>query len=214
MFVSLLVLNCDPLARRRARHPKPVQSEEPKVEEAPKPKPKPKAKPKCESLEEKCVAAAETRLIIGSSKVTVQVPEGWTYAKQETLSVAVPPEEDVALAFVESESDQPDKLLEAITPLLDELKITGVKLQALKPRLKKAQATMEAGSAPVSIWEVDKASNGGADPKMQDEPGKLGVFVTTIDGTVVVGAAFMQKKADAARGAATGQAVQTLRSGT
>jgi len=214
MMVSLLVLDCDPLARRRARHPKPVESEEPVVEAPPKPKPKPPPKPKCESLEEKCVAKGDTRAPIGAHKISFQPPEGWTYAKQGAFTIAVPPEGDVAIAFVESESADPDKVVEAIMPLLDELKITNVKFAALKPRLKKAQATMDAGGAQVSIWEVDKAANGGSDPKMKDQAGKLGVFVTTIDSTVIVGAAFMDKAADPTRGAATGQAVQTLRSGT
>ncbi|HQP36796.1 MAG TPA: hypothetical protein PLI95_16535, partial [Polyangiaceae bacterium] len=74
------------------------------------------------------------------------------------------------------------------------------------------QSTMEVGSNQVKIWEVDKTSNQNSDLRMKGESGNMVVFVANIDGKVVVGVAFMQQKADASRGAAAGEAVQTLRS--
>jgi len=216
--IPLLALNCDPLARRRAlkaKHAAAASASSAPAEEttaaAPAPPPK-KKKQECESFEEKCVARGGTRVPIGKNKVTFQAPDGWSFVKGD-FSIVRAPEEDVLLGFVEGESAEPDAVITTVTPLIQELNIVGFKDAALKPRLKKAQALMEAGGAQVKIWEVDKASNQNADLRMKGESGKMVVFVAELEGKVIVGVAFMQQKADAARGAAAGEAVQTLRSG-
>lgn len=214
--IPLLALNCDPLARRRALKAKhaaaaSASASAEEVASAPTPPPK-KKKPECESFEDKCVARGGTRVPIGKNKVTFQAPDGWSFVKGD-FSIVRAPEEDVVLGFVEGESAEPDSIVSTVSPLIQELNITGFKDTALKPRLKKAQTAMEAGGSQVKIWEVDKASNGNAELRMKGEPGNMVVFVAELEGKVVVGVAFMQQKADKARGAAAGEAVQTLRSG-
>lgn len=214
--IPLLALNCDPLARRRAlkaKHAAAASASSAPAEEASAPAPAPKKKkPECERFEDKCVARGGTRVPIGKNKVTFQAPDGWSFIKGD-FAIVRAPEEDVVLGFVEGESAEPDAVISTATPLIQELNIVGFKDTALKPRLKKAQALMEAGGSQVKIWEVDKASNGNAELRMKSEPGKAVVFVAELEGKVIVGVAFMQQKADAARGAAAGEAVQTLRSG-
>lgn len=215
ILVSLLALNCDPLARRRAlkaKHAAAASASAVASEDEPAPPPATvKKKPQCESFTEKCVARGGTRVPIGKSKITFQAPDGWSFI-QGDFAIIRAAEEDVVLGFVDGESEEPDQVISAATPLIQELNIIGFKDTALKPRLKKAQSTMEVGTSPVKIWEVDKTSNQNTELRMKGEPGNMVVFVANIDGKVVVGVAFMQQKADASRGAAAGEAVQTLRS--
>lgn len=215
ILVSLLALNCDPLARRRAlkaKHGAAASASAVASEDEPAPPPPTvKKKPQCESFTDKCVARGGTRVPIGKSKITFQAPDGWSFI-QGDFAIIRAAEEDVVLGFVDGESEEPDQVISAATPLIQELNIIGFKDGALKPRLKKAQSTMEVGTSPVKIWEVDKTSNQNTELRMKGEPGNMVVFVANIDGKVVVGVAFMQQKADASRGAAAGEAVQTLRS--
>jgi hypothetical protein len=212
----IAAVNCDPLAHRRAKYAaKAAESEAAAAESAPpaeKPKPKPvlEKRPKCEQLANNCLATTDTHLAVGSHGVTFQPPEAWAYAQHGDFSLAIDGEQDVVMGFTESEAAVPDKVIAALTPLLDELKITEVKLAALKPRLGKPQSTIDAGGTAVHLWEVDKGAGQPMEPKMNGEPGKLLVVVAKFDTQVVVGASFMLKKADSSQGAAVGDSLKTL----
>jgi hypothetical protein len=215
LFVAVY---CDPLASRRAKYAaKSVQSEAPPAEstvevDKPKPKAKPEEKkgPKCELLADNCLATTDTHLAVGSNGMSFQPPEGWAYAKHGDFSVAMDGEQDVVMGFTETDGPAPDKVIAAITPLLDELKITEVKVAVLKPRLSKPQSTIEAGGTPVHLWEVDKGAGQPGEPKMNGEAGKLLVVVAKFDTQTVVGVSFMLKKADSSQGAAVGDSIKTL----
>lgn len=210
-LISVSLLGCGAEPKKRARTTEPTDVFSPQPEKAEPPAPERPPEPKCISLKEKCTASATTRIKVGTHGVTVKIPEGWTYAKEEEFTLALPPEADVAVGFTDGESTDPDKIIASIAPLLERMKITNVKMPALKMRLRKPQSTLDANGSPVGIWEVDKTANQGADPKIKDVAGKLVVVAAKLDGSVVVGAAFMIGTADEARGAAAGQAIQTLR---
>lgn len=178
----------------------------PTVEEPPPPPPK----PKCEALDEKCVGDTEAKMPAGPNGL-ITPPLGWHYAKESAASVAVATEGDGVLGLAAAEGKDPDKILAALTKLLERFEITDVKIPMLKPRLKKAQSTVSAAGLELSLWEVDKTRQG-KEPKMKGSAGTLLVIVAPIsEGNVVVGAGFVSNTADPSRVSSIMDSLKTLR---
>jgi hypothetical protein len=138
-------------------------------------------------------------------------PLGWHYAKESAASVAVATEGDGVLGLAAAEGKDPDKILAALTKLLERFEITDVKIPMLKPRLKKAQSTVSAAGLELSLWEVDKTRQG-KEPKMKGSAGTLLVIVAPIsEGNVVVGAGFVSNTADPSRVSSIMDSLKTLR---
>lgn len=184
----------------------PVEEPVPTVETPPPPPPK----PKCEGLDEKCVGDTEAKMPAGSNGI-ITPPLGWHYAKESAASVAVSTEGDGVLGVAQADGKDPDKILAALTKLLDRFEITDVKLPALKPRLKKAQSTVPTGGVELSLWEVDKTRQG-KEPKMKGNAGTLLVIVAPLsDSNIVVGAGFVSNTADPSRVSSIMDSLKTLR---
>jgi hypothetical protein len=208
---TLWVADCKPSKKAKA----PDEAESSASAEPPPPAPEPpKPKPKCESLDEKCVGESDSKLKIGSHGAWMRPPSGWTFAKEGDSAVAVPSSEDGVLGFVEGEGADPDKVVAALGPLLERLKIGNVKVPGLKPMLKKAQSEIEAANVKASLWEVDKKKNGGADPKLKDGVGTLLLVVAPAGSDrALVGAGFVLKTADPSRVKEIMDSIKTLRGG-
>jgi len=165
---------------------------------APPPPSPPPPPPKCEHLDEKCAATAETRIEIAQTGASFQPPEGWTYAKEEGLSVAVEPAAGAAIAFAPSAGAKPEALWGTFAGLLLRLKVTAVEHRALD--WARPQAKWMAGELPVKVWQVEKPSIGWSpqktDPLMDGQPGALLAAVAEVrEGLVVVGAGFLLRSA-------------------
>jgi hypothetical protein len=79
---------CVALAAAGCGHsPPPAPAPTPVVQAPPPKPPTPPPPPKCESLDEGCKAASDTKLPVGGSGYVVTPPEGWTYAKESDAVV-------------------------------------------------------------------------------------------------------------------------------
>lgn len=149
--------------------PEPEPAPEPVKEPEPPPPPPP---PKCEALSEKCAAEATTRAKIGDKGATVQPPKGWMYAQEGAQTVLVSPAGDAMVAFAPTADATPEKTLEVTEALLKRLEIANVKIDSLKKRLKKPQATADVDGVKIAKWEVDKKAQLSKDePMTKDKPG-------------------------------------------
>src|SRR5216684_3308441 len=77
--------------------PPPVAPPPPPTEPAVKEEPKPPKK--CETIEEDCVADAQTHAKIARSNLVFTPVSGWKYAQMENATVAQPVETGAAQAF-------------------------------------------------------------------------------------------------------------------
>ena len=76
------------------------------------------------------------------------------------------------IAFAPAADATPEKALEAIDATVKGLEITNVKIDSLKRRLKKPQASAEIDGIKIGKWEVDKKQQySPADPMLKDKPG-------------------------------------------
>jgi hypothetical protein len=204
LFAVLAIAGCS-----KPPPPAPPPPPEPVKEEPPPPAPPPP--PKCEALDEKCAATEATSLIIGE-KAQVRPPAGWRYAREAKASVAVSDDGNGFLAFTVAAKDDPESVLAATSTLLERLAVTDVKAPLLKTRLKKPQSTVNTGDGvTVKLWEVDRESHGGTDPKKDGKPGAALIAVTTVGGVVVVGVGYVTKAAASTHVPAIMTAVKTLR---
>lgn len=135
----------------------------------------------------------DTRLAIGDNKASLQPPVGWTYAKEAQQSVAVSPDGAAWLAYAEAASEDRQAVLASIEQLIARLKVSNVRINFLKDRLKKPQHKLQHGSVETRLWEVDKKSQFGAEPTLNGtEGGTLLVVVVPLGTeTVLVGTAFV-----------------------
>jgi hypothetical protein len=105
--------------KKPPKHPAPEPVEAATAEPTPPPPP---PKPKCESFDEKCKAEADTKVDIGT-RGNVSIAEGWTYAKVGDAAVSMSPHDDALLVLVPADGPDPDKILAALTPVLDKYKM-------------------------------------------------------------------------------------------
>lgn len=135
----------------------------------------------------------DTQLAIGDNKASLQPPVGWTYAKEAQQSVAVSPDGAAWLAYAEAASEERQAVLASVEQLIARLKVTNVRINFLKDRLKKPQHKLQHGSVETKLWEVDKKSQFGTEPTLNGtEGGTLLVAVVPVAAeTVLVGAAFV-----------------------
>lgn len=190
----LFAASCCPYAHQMAPPPPPPPAPCPAAPAPPPPPPSPPPPPpKCEALEEKCEASADTRLAIGDNRASLQPPAGWTYAKEAQQSVAVSPDGAAWLAYAEAASEERQAVLASVEQLIARLKVSNVRINFLKDRLKKPQHKLQHNDLETKLWEVDKKSQFGAEPTLNGtEGGTLLVAVVPVGShTVLVGAAFV-----------------------
>jgi len=135
----------------------------------------------------------DTRLAVGDNQASLQPPVGWTYAKEQQQSVAVSPDGAAWLAYSQVASDERQVVLAGIEQLITRLKVTNVRVNFLKDRLKKPQHKLQHGGLETKLWEVDKKSQFGTEPTLDgSDGGTLLVAVVPLgSGSVLVGAAFV-----------------------
>lgn len=152
-------------------------------------------------------------LAIGTQGSSIKPPSGWKYAKESERSVAVSAEGKSLLSVVEIASAEEPAILESLEKQTLAAGIEKVKFEALKKRFKKPQITVQAGTVPVDLWEVSKATANGVSPELREQGvGTLLVFVAKLaPNRVVTGLGFVvvpEAEGDAEK---VMQAVQTLK---
>lgn len=174
-------------------------------------KPQEPSAPKCESLDAKCTATADTHCSITGSEAWFTPPPGWLYAEESTGAITQASDDLAAMAFAAANSDKPKDVAHTLDALLGRLHVTKVKTKKLEKRLKKPQSTVGAGDVQVRLWEVDKDKQG-EPPELDGKKGALLVivFVPAAD-RAFVGASFVVKPEAEDRAGAILESVKSLR---
>jgi hypothetical protein len=175
-------------ARPPPAQPTAIVEQEPEEPEAPPP-------PPCESIDEGCVAKGDTRArIAGSGGWTLNVPEGWTYAQQESTTIATSKGSALALTTYESpgtgkKNQKKDAALkdQALTALVEELAVEFPKAKGKKrvtfPR--KIDERIAVGAIEVALAQLDG-------PVRKSMRGSLLAFSAALpEGKVIVGVGFV-----------------------
>jgi hypothetical protein len=157
----------------------------------PAPPPPPPA-PQCRELDEGCQAKAGEALWV-ADLASVELPAGWTYARTDTLVLAMSSDGAAALAFTTGADNTAEQIWGALRTLFEALGITGVVEKAVN--FDKPQAQWPGRSLEVSVWQVEKPASGRSeqqeDPLMQGQPGALLIGVSQVaSGKTVVGVGF------------------------
>jgi len=167
--------------------------------------------PKCESLEEKCAAAADTQLDVGAKGAWFTPPLGWTYAREAERAIALSPDGNAALVLALAPGTKPEEVATTVEALLARLEVQRFKLPSLKKRLKDPESTVPVDGQELRLWEVDKRRQGGQNPEMQSKPGVALIAVAAFADQPIVAAGFVVKPEGEAHAAIVMQAVQSLR---
>ncbi|RYZ01554.1 MAG: hypothetical protein EOO73_35135 [Myxococcales bacterium] len=174
---------------------------------APPPPPPP---PKCEDLNERCVANADTKLLVGDGGSSFTPPEGWHYARSSSGSIAVNP--DGTALVVLMPSPDPSDIAPAVEAIVADRGVKGLKVDKLKRRLKKPQQSLPAGEGSVDLWEVDKSQQGESLSLLDKGNGTLLVLVgKPAPERTLLGIGFVVEAAAETEAPKIMQAVQTLR---
>ncbi|MFO0762487.1 MAG: hypothetical protein U0359_38970 [Byssovorax sp.] len=116
--------------------------------------------PKCEALDEKCAATAETHAKIAHSELVFSPVTGWTYAQMEAVSVAQASDTGPAMAFLGYEGDAKDAKKDgaARDAAFGELtKALGIESKPPKKvNWKKADNPKAIGEMKLDQWVIDK----------------------------------------------------------
>ncbi len=168
------------------------------------------------------MAAADTRMAFGAQGASFAPPVGWTYAFEPiqplvsspdagapaiiapsdggavtTEAIAVAPEGGAVILFSDASGKKPDQLGETLARLLGRLQVMGVEMKALS--WAKPHAEWQAGSLPISVWQVERPSQGWSrqarDPVMNGAPGAVLVAVAEVGNKVVMGVSFLSRSA-------------------
>jgi hypothetical protein len=163
----------------------------------PAPAPPPPPAPKCEALEEKCAAQADTRVAFGVLGASFVPPAGWTYAKEPAQAIAVSPDGGAVIVFSDALGKKPEQLWESLSRHVQRLELMGIDKKALD--WPKPHAKWQAGILPVSVWQIEKSSGGWAaqrpDPAMKGAPGAVLVAVAEQGEKVVMGLTYLARSA-------------------
>lgn len=131
----------------------PEPSESAEVDAGPPP-------PKCEKLEEKCAATAETHAKIAKADLVFTPVTGWTYAQEEAISVAQASDTGPAMAFLGYEGDAKDAKKDAAardTAFGELTKSLGIESKPPKKvNWKKADNPKGIGELKLDQWVIDK----------------------------------------------------------
>lgn len=154
LFALFLVAACG-----GSKPPKDPDDADTAVTEAPPPPPP----PKCESLDEKCKAKADTRALVKSAKLLFTPGEKWVYAQGEAQTIAQVSDEGAAFGLG---SYTPDKDAKkdaaardaAFGEIVKALGVTPPK--GLKINWKKPDAPQESNGLKLGIWQVQGAERG------------------------------------------------------
>lgn len=189
--LSLITVLAGALACRSPAPVAPPQPPPPVAKAEPPPPPPPP--PKCESLEEKCQATADTEVDLSDAALRFAPPAGWLYAREPGVSIAMAPGSTATLALTAAPSGDRAPVLEAVQKLLTRLEIEDVNTRSLRGRLGKADGELESGAIAIQLWEVDKRRQHGKAPQLKGKgQGTLLVAVAKgQDGKVVVGTGFV-----------------------
>jgi len=191
--------------------PPPPPPAAPTAEPAPPPPPPP---PKCESMEEGCKAAADTELAVPDAGLSFVPPEGWLYARESGLSVAIAPGGTATLALAPAASDDRKAIVEVVDKLLKRLEIEKVNTKSMRNRLGKPDAKLESGKLTIQLWEIDKRRQNGKSPDLKGKgQGTLLLVVAPArDGQVVVGTGFVVQTDAESLAPVVMKSIQSLRS--
>lgn len=168
---------------------------------------------RCTTPPEKGVADAGTKLTITRQRIWFRPPTGWSYTRAGGYAVVTAPGSNAVLGFARAHGGEPKQTLAALQPLLKRLHIRDVVDGWLKPRLKKPESTAHAAGEKISMWEVNKHSQFGKSPRLDDHPGSLLVVLAPLSGgATLVGAGFVVDSGKRALVTDILHAVQSLRS--
>ena len=174
--------------------PAPVQTRRPPP---PPPPPPPPAPAKCETLEEKCLAAADTRMSFGAQSASFAPPAGWTCAFEKAQAITVSPDGSAVISFTDAAGKKPPELWATLSRLLERLGVSGVEKKALEWH--RPEGKWQAGDLPVKVWQIEKPSHGWSlqqrDPVMNGAPGVVLVTVTEVGDKVEMGASYLARSA-------------------
>jgi len=140
-------------------------------------------------------------------------PEGWIYAKEAGLSVALAPAGTATLALTSAASDARTPVAEAVEKLLTRLEIESVNGKSLRSRLGKADDELDNGKLKIRLWEVDKRRQHGKSPQLKGK-GQGTVLVALApasDGKFAVGAAFVVNPDTESLASVVMKSIQSLR---
>ena len=180
---------CCPGAHQMAQPPPPPPKPCPAVAAPETPAPPPP--PKCESLDEKCEASADTRLAVGDNEASFVPPPGWLYAREPEQSIVVSPDSKGWLAFAQASSDSPKDLLATFDHLVGRLAVDKVRTNLLTDRIKRPQHELDGSGIVTKLWEIDKKSQFGTEPVREGAAGTLLLVVVPMQQDALVGAAFV-----------------------
>lgn len=184
----------------------PPKAPEPDLEpaKAEKEEPPPPPPPKCETLDEKCEAKADKRVVVGDLG-SFQPPEGWYYAKTDQGSLALATEGDAAIAFVQAEGAEADKVFAALGPMLEQMGVTEVTADSVKKMMKKKPVVEEASGLKLNTWDTTC--------KVKGDAGMMLLAVASTDAGALVGVVAMKKDAAKDRGGPARDSLLSVRSG-
>jgi hypothetical protein len=191
--------------------PAPVVSAPPVVAPPPAPPPPPPP-PKCEQLSENCAANPDTKLVVGEPGTWFTPPQGWYYARGTSESIAINPDGSALIALAPG-PDAAD-IAPAIEAMATQHRISGLKVDKLKRRLKKPQQSLPAATGSVDLWEVDKNQQGQALTLTDKGDGTLLVLVAhPAPDHTLIGISFVVESAAESEAPKIMQSLQTLRRG-
>jgi hypothetical protein len=196
-LLCVLALGC-----KGAPPPAPPTPAAPPPEPAPPPPP-----PKCESLEEKCVSTAETRVAIEGTPWTVAPPEGWTYARLPTGVASTSSASMLALEARGVADKKKPPPVEALASIVTTLGVTFPKRKGKLAWPRRPDKTMTVRSLTVRLYQLDGATR-------EAKTGPLLVFTTTLpDGPLLVGAGFVPDDDASNADAAIMKSIESLAAG-
>jgi hypothetical protein len=181
--------------------PPPPPAAEAKAEVAPPPP------PKCEALEEKCAATADTKATIAKTDLVFQPPSGWTYAQTAGATLAQAGDVAAVTTVVGYDAGDPkDKKADANRDAAFEAlqKLVNVGLKKKVNWKKKPDDKRAPGGLQVSLWQVDGATRG-------DKKGPLLIFSAPLDANnVLLGFGFVPDDDNSGSDAAIMKSIDSL----
>lgn len=169
------------------------------------PPPPPPPPPKCESLDEKCVSTAESRIPIDGTKLTLAPPPGWTFAHATGGTIASSNGSAFAVAVfaIENPKKPPPRAL-ALAAIVDKLAVTFPKRKGKLDFPRRADKTSTVGPLKIAFYQLDGAVR-------ETKKGPLLVFSTNApEGGILVGAGFVPDDDSSNADAAILKAVESL----
>lgn len=155
LAASVLALGCG-----STPPPKPVEPIAETPVEPAKPPP-----PKCEKLDERCDAKADTRAKVAHAELYVTPVAGWVFAQEEAATIAQSSDTGSVMAFVGYDEDKDAKKDAAArdAALVELLKAAGVENKpAKKIPWKAPKAAQAIGDLKLDVWELEAGYARGA----------------------------------------------------